>query len=151
MQTIKPLTAEQLPDILSIEQQAAFVPWSLALFESCLAEDYFNFVLWDKDKLCGYYLAQQVLDEASLFNIVVAPDEQGKGYGRILLQHMLQQAKQRHCQQVWLEVRAGNTAAIALYQSAGFELSGRRKNYYQSSAGAEDALVMRFQLSAAPE
>ncbi|SEB04120.1 ribosomal protein S18-alanine N-acetyltransferase [Alkalimonas amylolytica] len=147
MLTIKPLTAAQLPDILSIEQQAAFAPWSLALFESCLAEDYFNFVLWDKDKLCGYYLAQQVLDEASLFNIVVAPAEQGKGFGRTLLQHMLQQAKQQYCHQVWLEVRASNTAAIALYQSAGFELTGRRKNYYQSSAGADDALVMSLKLS----
>lgn len=147
MRTIKPLTAAQLPEILSIEQQVAFAPWSLSLFESCLSQDYFNFVLWVGGKLCGYYLAQQVLDEATLFNIVVAPDEQGKGYGRTLLQHMLEQAKQRGCHQVWLEVRASNTAAIALYQAAGFELTGRRKNYYQGSSGTEDALVMGLQLS----
>lgn len=146
MLQIKPLAAEQLPQILTIEQAAAFAPWSQALFESCLSPEYFNFVLLQDSKLCGYYLAQQVLDEATLFNIVVAPDEQGKGFGRRLLQHLLQQAKLRGCYQVWLEVRASNAAAIALYQGAGFELAGRRKNYYQGSSGSEDALVMGQQL-----
>ena len=43
-----------------------------------------------------------------------------------------------------LEVRAGNEAAQALYRHFGFEVTGRRRNYYREPT--EDALVMTLTL-----
>lgn len=133
--------------LVALEQQATEYPWSRALFESCLQPDYSNYVLRQGQQVLGYYFAQQVLDEVTLFTITVAADQQGKGYGRSLLQHMIQQAKSAGCRQVWLEVRASNQPAINLYHSAGFQPAGVRKGYYQNAAGSEDAVVMQLLLT----
>jgi len=43
---------------------------------------------------------------------------------------------------VFLEVRASNAAALALYRSAGFREIGVRRGYYQNANGSEDAITM---------
>lgn len=144
MHSLEPVIFADLDALVAMEQQATPYPWSRALFESCLQDDYLNYALRHDDQLIGYYFAQRVLDELTLFNITVAPEHQGKGYGRQLLLHMMQQARECACQQIWLEVRASNHSAIALYRSAGFQQSGVRKGYYQNAAGKEDAIVMQL-------
>ena len=47
----------------------------------------------------------------------------------------------RRAATVFLEVRAGNEAAIGLYTHSGFQEIDRRKNYYHDPE--EDAVVMR--------
>jgi ribosomal-protein-alanine N-acetyltransferase len=49
-------------------------------------------------------------------------------------------AKLRNCEFIFLEVRESNTAALALYGSFGFKVSGRRNNYYRNPV--ENAIVM---------
>lgn len=71
-----------------------------------------------------------VADECQLYNIAVSPAWQRRGLGRELLQHILGEARQLGLQQCVLEVRESNAAARALYESAGFSISGRRKHYY---------------------
>ena len=46
----------------------------------------------------------------------------------------------------FLEVRASNAAAIALYRKLGFEEAGRRKDYYPSwsGPGREEGIVFRL-------
>lgn len=143
MHSLEVVTTADLDALVAIEQLATPYPWSRALFESCLQNDYLNYTLRHDEQLIGYYFSQQLLDELTLFNITVVPEQQGKGYGRQLLHHMMEQARECGCQQIWLEVRASNHNAIALYRSAGFQPSGVRKGYYQNTAGQEDALVMR--------
>jgi ribosomal-protein-alanine N-acetyltransferase len=84
----------------------------------------------------------KVLDEVTLMDIVVSKSHQGKGLGKILLQHLLEQCNQDNIQQIWLEVRESNTIAINLYDNAGFILVEQRANYYPSAKGKEDALIM---------
>ena len=83
-----------------------------------------------------------VLDEVTLMDIVVSDNYQGKGLGKLLLQHLLDQCHQNNIQQVWLEVRESNAAAISLYDKAGFIVVEQRENYYPSAKGKEDALIM---------
>ena len=48
---------------------------------------------------------------------------------------------------LWLEVRASNSPAIALYESLGFNEVTVRKNYYPAAQGKEDAVIMALYLS----
>lgn len=144
MNSFEPVKPVDIPDLVALEQQATAYPWSQTLFESCLQPDYYNYVLRHGQQLIGYYFAQKVLDEVTLFTMTVAEEHQGKGYGRTLLQHMIQQAKLAECRQIWLEVRVSNEPAIELYRSAGFKPAGVRKGYYRNLASSEDAVVMQF-------
>lgn len=140
----EPLVSEDIAKALQLECSANPYPWSEAAFTSSMTDNYINFKLLSNDQqMLGFYIAQQIADQFELFNICVAPAEQGKGYGRLLLQHFLAEAKACGAIEALLEVRSGNHAAIALYQRAGFIIDGVRKHYYVNPAGKEDALLMR--------
>lgn len=92
----------------------------------------------------GFVEVRQVLDEAEVFALAIAPAWQGRGLGRILLRQVLDQLRGQQCRRCLLEVRRSNVRAQALYLSAGFVLDGIRKNYYPPVAGSvqeEDALL----------
>lgn len=133
-------------EMLTLEQQVTSYPWTLALYQSCFSERYFNYVLETEGVIAGFYLGEFVVQEASLFNIVVAENYQGQGFGRILLDHFIAQADAKLALECWLEVRASNSNALALYQSAGFHQTGLRRNYYPTPTGNEDAILMGLPL-----
>ncbi len=80
------------------------------------------------------------VDEGQITNIAVHPDHRRRGYGAAIVHALLRHAKECRLESVSLEVRASNTAAIALYKAAGFTEAGRRKGFYTKPT--EDALVM---------
>lgn len=80
-------------------------------------------------------------------DIAVEHTLRGKGLAKELMADFLNQCKVRGGQQVFLEVRESNIAAIKLYEKAGFESLERRKNYYQTQSGKENAIIMRLMLS----
>jgi len=81
-----------------------------------------------------------VMDEVQVATIAVHPDFQQQGLARWLLAHGLLQAEKEGAEHAFLEVRAGNYAAQALYRKFGFEVVSERKRYYRDNG--EDALVM---------
>lgn len=89
----------------------------------------------------GFSLLRAVADEAELLLIAVAPAERRRGVGRALIDHFVGHARECGATRLHLEVRDGNDA-IALYQSAGFEVAGRRRNYYRGADGQHDALTL---------
>ena len=92
----------------------------------------------------GFTLTRLILDSAELLLVAVANDCRGAGCGRALLDAAAEQARERGAAEMFLEVRDGNDAALALYRKCGFTEIGRRKDYY-SGAGTErfDAITMR--------
>ena len=80
------------------------------------------------------------VDEGQITNVAVHPDHRRKGFGDAIVRSLLRHAKDERLESVSLEVRASNTAAIALYKRAGFIEAGRRKGFYTKPT--EDALVM---------
>ena len=80
------------------------------------------------------------VDEGQITNIAVHPDHRRKGLGAAIVRALLRHAKDARLESVSLEVRVSNTAAIKLYEQAGFVEAGRRKGFYQKPT--EDALVM---------
>lgn len=144
---LRRLSPADLADVMKLEQ-AVFEQeaWSeqnmLAELE---AQHSYYFGLFDAE-LVGYAgLRVAPLDYAAdVQTIAVAETERGKGLGRKLMDELLATAKRSGSEQVFLEVKASNTAAIELYRSLGFEQIDFRKRYYQPSG--EDALVMRMQI-----
>ena len=92
--------------------------------------------------MAAFAITQVVLDEATLFNIAVDPDFQRRGLGKALLEHLIDELEKRGVLTLWLEVRASNVAAIALYESLGFNEATIRRNYYPTADGREDAIIM---------
>ena len=85
-----------------------------------------------------------VCDELQLLSLATHLGYQRRGYGRSLMQHLLDVAKARGCESLTLEVRRSNHAAIGLYEASGFRTVAVREKYYAD--GGEDAQVMRLAL-----
>lgn len=89
----------------------------------------------------GFSLSRSVADDAELLLIAVAPAQQRRGIGRLLLQDFLEQARANGISTAHLEVREGN-GAMSMYRNAGFSPVGRRRKYYHAPDGsAFDALT----------
>lgn len=94
--------------------------------------------------LVGYALVGSVLDEAELYQIALLAEFQGRGMAKSLLAQLCQQLKVAGILRLFLEVREHNLPAIRLYESFGFIQDGRRKGYYTSVSGVEDALLYSY-------
>ena len=90
----------------------------------------------------GYAGMTAVLDERDICNVAVSPDFRGMGIGKALVGALIDDAKKTGASVVMLEVRKSNASAIALYEKAGFELVGQRKNFYNRPR--EDALLYNY-------
>ncbi|MFT6984310.1 MAG: ribosomal-protein-alanine N-acetyltransferase [Psychromonas sp.] len=139
---ILPMGFADIDRVYQIETQCHSHPWSKKLFLSNFGTRYFNHLLLEEGDVVGYFVASSVAGEVTLMNIAIAPAQQGAGYGRILLQFLIDYAKQKDQQEIWLEVRSSNVAALALYNKLGFAELDRRKDYYPSEKGREDAIIM---------
>jgi ribosomal-protein-alanine N-acetyltransferase len=137
-----PLNIDEIAIILPIEQACHAYPSSETLLQSCFTKRYRNFKMLLDNKVIGFYMGDLLLDEMTLHNICIDPSHQGKGYGKQLFMHFLATARAHKVEQLWLEVRESNVAAIALYQNNGFDVAGTRKDYYPAKSGREDALLM---------
>ena len=99
--------------------------------------------------LLGYLVAMPGVDEVHLLNITVAPSQQRQGWARFLLDALALWSRGQGAQWLWLEVRAGNAPARALYDRYGFQQVGLRKGYYPAGGlRREDAVVMSLSLVA---
>jgi len=138
----RPITEADLDRLLEIEQQAHVSPWTRGIFRDCIRVNYICTVMELGVGIAGYSIFNIAVDEAHLFNICINPQFQRQGFGRILLEHILDQCRERQAKSVFLEVRPSNVGAIALYESAGFVEVGIRTGYYPANEGRrEDALI----------
>ena len=81
-------------------------------------------------------------DESHILNLCVHPDYQSIGLGKQLLKHFLNLAEAHNINRIFLEARPTNFKAIKLYYNMGFNEIGRRRNYYPTKIGREDAVVL---------
>ena len=140
---MRAMTRADVDAVLAIEQTVQRFPWTRGNFADALDSGYLCRVdETEEGGIRGYAILMPVVDEAELLTIGVAQAEQRKGLGRAILAEMLNMARAKNMQRVFLEVRSSNVAAIALYRSAGFSQVGLRRGYYQNADGSEDALVM---------
>jgi ribosomal-protein-alanine N-acetyltransferase len=145
---LRPMTDADLAAVIAIERSVYPFPWTEGIFADCLRVGYHCTVLELDYVLVGYGIVASGAGEAHLLNVCVREEFRNRGFGRTLLNGLLQQAAQAGAEVIFLEVRPANTAAIRLYEAMGFQQSGWRAGYYQAAVGREDALVMRRAISA---
>ncbi|MDU0968805.1 MAG: ribosomal protein S18-alanine N-acetyltransferase [Actinomycetaceae bacterium] len=123
--------------------------WGERAFADAIASDAESvWILRDAaDQIVGVVCLTILGDQADLASLAVAPDHRRAGVGRHLLDHALDAARAAGVREVFLEVRASNDAARALYTQRGFTVIDVRRRYYRLPT--EDALVMRARLTPA--
>lgn len=142
----RPMRTADLDVIVSIEPEIYPYPWSRGNFSDSLNAGYSCWVYEENEVVFGYTVLMLVMDEAHLLNLSIAEPYQGRGLGRELLVHMMQIARNHGAQNIFLEVRPSNVAAIGLYQNIGFNEMAVRPNYYPAKNGREDAILMGMAL-----
>ena len=139
---IREMTPSDVAAVFAIDCQTNDFPWTMSLFEQAVASTKQTTVLEDAGEIIGFSIVSYVVGEAELLNICIATNQQGKKLGNKLLEHVLEQAKQSENHEMYLEVRASNAVALALYDKHDFNEIGRRKDYYPMKGGREDAILM---------
>lgn len=148
---IVPMSAHDLLEVVEIEEATGLSRWGWDSYHAELGRAEAVMLVArrpapdaDGKKLRGFFAARLGAEELHINNIGVRERERRKGIGGELLRRGLQLGGERGALAALLEVRAGNGAAQSLYASQGFEVVGRRRNYYHDPA--EDALVMSRRL-----
>lgn len=135
------LAEHHIPEVVEIEKAANGSPWSDRAFRNELDHEHSVFlVALEGGEVIGYGGVWLVIDEAHIVNVAVREDRRRHGFGRQLVEKLLEAAKEAGMKTASLEVRAGNEGAIHLYENLGFVTTNRRKRYYPDNR--EDALVM---------
>jgi ribosomal-protein-alanine N-acetyltransferase len=161
---LAPMQAGDLLTVHAVEQASHAHPWTHGNFADSLRDGHWAQMLlqapqpqapvsWHVPqgaRLLGHVVAWLGVDEVHLLNLTVAPDSRRQGYASLLLVALHEWAQRQAAHAVWLEVRAGNAAAKALYQALGYQEVAVRARYYPLSATQrEDAVVMRLPLTVA--
>lgn len=138
---IRPMLNGDLSAVAGIERSAYTHPWSEGILRDCLKVGYNCWVCQLGVELVGHAVMSVAVGEAHLLNLCIGPDWQGRGLGRRMLRRMLRVAGEQDADTLFLEVRESNLGARGLYESEGFNEIGRRRDYYPTFTGREDAIV----------
>lgn len=141
------MTPADLEAVADLTHRADPFGWTLRNFSDAHASGNTLTVLTVDGVTSGIAAVMHVLDESELLEIAVQPTMQGRGYGKALLAQAIALARRNGAVRMFLEVRESNARARKMYTSFGFEETGRRKNYYPTEDGREDAILMTAQLS----
>jgi ribosomal-protein-alanine N-acetyltransferase len=143
---IRPMMEIDLTEVAAIELKSYAFPWSENIFRDCLRVGYTCRTLDMAGHIIGYGVMSLGAGEAHILNLCIREEFRIVGFGRRLLEHMLERAAAAGISEAFLEVRPTNLAAIRLYQRLGFEQIGIRRGYYQAPDGREDAIVLKLDL-----
>jgi ribosomal-protein-alanine N-acetyltransferase len=98
--------------------------------------------------IAGFIVSRLVAGELHINNVAVRPESRRRGIAAQLLTAVLREGRRNGARLAFLEVRAGNAAALGLYRRCGFQVTGRRRRYYNQPV--EDALLMSLLLETWP-
>jgi ribosomal-protein-alanine N-acetyltransferase len=152
--SIMGMTEHDLLEVVEIEESSGLSRWGWAAYYSELQGSNRKLMLVARvadserkrgvPRLAGYIVGRLGADELHINNVAVRDSYRRRGIGRALLNRILEAGKGSRVPYAFLELRAGNSAALALYEECGFHVTSRRTRYYAEPA--EDALVMTIEL-----
>ena len=148
--SISQMTEHDLLEVVEIEEASGLSRWGWEAYYGELAREDETIMLvarpLDKESarknfsILGFIATRLAASELHINNMAVRAGWRKTGIGAQLLGAALEEGMRRGARRAFLEVRASNEAAQALYRKFGFEQSGRRPRYYADPS--EDALVM---------
>jgi ribosomal-protein-alanine N-acetyltransferase len=148
------MSEHDLLEVVELEENSGLSRWGWAAYYAELQGNNGNLMLVARAartkqqqrsySLAGYIVARMGADELHINNVAVREGYRRRRIGETLLDRILKEGKRAGVARAFLELRAGNKAALALYEKCGFRVTARRPKYY--SEPVEDALVMIMQL-----
>lgn len=152
MLKVRAMTIDDIDSVHAIETSSHLSPWSYGILRDCVLVGYNCQVLEEEiapaaPQIVGYMICRHSYSICHILNICIDFFHQGKGFGRYLIQELINSLMNSPIQTLMLEVRPSNKVALALYESFSFEKDGVKKEYYTDKDGkTEDALVLKKQL-----
>lgn len=143
--TLRRATVDDAPILAEMEKECFTDPWECEYFRGLLANPAVYFIIAeDRGTPVAFGGMTVVIDECDIINVAVAKDMRRQGIGRFMVEQMLDICRNCGVTSVFLEHRASNTAAAALYESFGFQKYDIRRRYYSSPV--EDAILRKLTL-----
>ena len=128
---------EQIRDILNTDFDD-FWNYSVLKDELNSKNSTYFVVKNEENEILGFAGIKIILDEVEIMNIVTKKDCRNQGIGKLLLNRIILEAKNKNIRKINLEVNENNSIAIHLYEKFGFNKDGERKNYYRD----QNAILM---------
>src|SRR5512140_1435128 len=102
--------------VMAIEEVSFPTPWSRGMFVEDFPRDFSDALVaaGTEEEVLGYAVCWTIAGESHLLNIAVHPARRGQGIGRALLSECIRRSARAGASLVFLEVRAGNEAALRL-------------------------------------
>src|SRR3546814_11791984 len=116
--SFRPMTEADLDAVLKIEYAAYSHPWTRGIFLDGLGK-YQIWLMFEGQQQVGHGVVQIILDEAHLLNITVKPENQGRGLGLRLLEHLMSIAYKAEARECFLEGGDSKRTAVRLYETSG--------------------------------
>ena len=114
--------------------------WSASILKSELESENSKYIVAkENENVVGFAGIILLPDNAEITNIVTKKSERKKGIGSLLLEKLIEMAKNEKKENISLEVNENNISARNLYEKYKFEIVGMRKKYY---SGKENAIIM---------
>jgi ribosomal-protein-alanine N-acetyltransferase len=151
------MTEHDLLEVVEIELLSGLSPWGWDAYHKELQSEQDVIMLVARSQaagsspregIAGFIISRLVAGELHVNNVAVRAEFRRQGIAAQLLAAVIDWGRRQHSHMALLEVRAGNTAAQALYSRCGFQAIGRRHRYY--SQPVEDALLMSLSLESSP-
>lgn len=147
---VRPMLSDDIDKVCAIELAAHRAPWSRDIISDCVFVGYDCRVLEIDNgaevELASYIISRYNDNVCHVLNLCVATALQGKGYGQLLLQNVIDLPQKPETESVLLEVRPSNAPALRLYQKMGFQQIGIKRGYYRDVENIEDAVVLQKQI-----
>jgi ribosomal-protein-alanine N-acetyltransferase len=142
---IRRMALEDVPAVHEIDTLSFSLPWPERSFRFEVAENMAAraWVIETDRRVAAMLVLWLIVDEAHIATIAVHPDFRRQGLGECLLLAALEAASAEGAMRAFLEVRAGNAAAQAMYKKYNFVVDGVRLHYYKDNN--EDAILMSLE------
>ena len=143
--SIRRMILEDLPAVHDIDMLSFSLPWPESSFRFELTGNTVSrtWVAESDGRLAAMLVLWLIEDEAHIATLATHPDFRRQGIAEQLLIAALCSARAEGASRAFLEVRAGNAAALELYNKYGFEVAGARPRYYKDNN--EDAILMNLE------
>lgn len=143
MLTIKKIEKEDVERIHQLEKEGFSDPWSITGIRESLEQTYTILLgAWISGVLVGYVICYCAANEVEIARIAVGSSYRRQGVATSLLGEIKSICFSRRMEEILLDVRKSNEAAVRFYKKFGFKEDGVRKNYYRGPL--EDAILMSF-------
>jgi len=142
---IRPIETRDVDSILTVQSVCPEIAqWTAWDYARVAHGEMAGWVADENDAIAGFLVARRIASDLEVLNLAVRPEARRRGVGTALLQQAFAWGRTFGAEKSLLEVRASNLAALRFYEKHGFEVVGRRKQYY--AAPIEDALVLTASL-----